>query len=295
MRVVRNWAKIAWLAFFASCAFSVSADSFPSLDEWMDATIRLNDGRGNNSSAILLEKNSTESPREVFVVLNKHFLVGEDPANDAPTTVTMFLNTANNGELAGQPVVLDMYLAEAPAFRFHPDPSVDVMAIDASVFFRNHPEIANRPIAFERIDGREEAFEPQVADDVFIVGYPLEMAHARAYAPIVRRAMIANRPSQRPMIDARFPSGELDQFELRGFLIDGFILPGSSGAPVLLVNSHARAPNNGREGLPFLGIVSRTSFTRIRLGGRDLPVLSGIGIVFESATVFETLDAFGLP
>lgn len=260
------------------------------LDTWMDATVRVNDGRGNNSTGFLVESRRPDGAREVFLVINKHLIDQEAAPGEEPARLTLFMNATENGDdPKGRAYNVELFFAELPVFRRHPNPSIDILAVDVTTFFQSHPEITTRPIPHEWINGNgtaEAERQPSIGNDVFIVGYPLDMAQAREHAPIVRRGMIANRPEQRPMIDARFPSGRVDQFELRGFLIDAFILPGSSGSPVLLKSGE------GLDDLRLIGVVSRTTFTSVRLSIGEMPVLAGIGVVFEAKTVLETLDLF---
>jgi hypothetical protein len=109
----------------------------------------------------------------------------------------------------------------------HPDPHVDVAALDvthwistaADGHFRFCPlsEVANAVNLAQA--------ECDAGDDAYVLGYPLTLRQGATNLPLVRKGVLATSP--------RRPLQEADGSLVRGFLIDGAILPGSSGSPVI--------------------------------------------------------------
>src|ERR1700680_4077415 len=120
---------------------------------------------------------------------------------------------------------------DPPNWSIHPDPTVDVATLDVTDWltaamdgqFRFCPlsELAN-PVNLLGADS-------DAGDDIFVLGYPLTLRQGRTSLPLVRKGVLATSP--------RRSLQEEDGTPLRGFLIDGAILPGSSGSPVVGASS----------------------------------------------------------
>ena len=84
---------------------------------------------------------------------------------------------------------------------------------------------------------------------------------------------------------------------IRGFLINGGILPGSSGSPIILKPTHYRHLGNqiSYDNFPplLLGIASETRFIFTdKFYDIEYYSLANLGIVLDAVTIKETVDMF---
>lgn len=184
--------------------------------------------------------------------------------------------------------------------REHSDPDVDVMAFDITGLVVELKQQHNERIPFQPILLNELAtpeliqkYDVKIGDEIIVIGFPSlhGLQHPTTNFPIVRRGIIASYIGE-PLQDQTNPAGENRIRLIRGFLIDGAIIPGSSGSPVFLNPTLFRSIRGTEvaESFPLLllGIVSefRRSYTT------DLLWPANLGIVIDASAVMETLNAF---
>jgi hypothetical protein len=124
---------------------------------------------------------------------------------------------------------------------------------------------------------------------VAVLGYPLGARVERTNAPLVRFGIISSWIGERIRRGIEWPpgSGVKNDQSLRAFYIDGAIIPGSSGSPVVLIPKSVRHKGSGIEIRP------------------QIPVMVGIvaenheglqmGLAFEAPTVREVIEMFSPP
>jgi hypothetical protein len=83
---------------------------------------------------------------------------------------------------------------------------------------------------------------------------------------------------------------------LRGFLVDGAIIPGSSGSPVVLPpvsvrNVHGRLQIQTFP-LLLLGIIAESRYAPLITPTTDYLSFSGLGLAFDAQTIMETIELF---
>jgi hypothetical protein len=185
---------------------------------------------------------------------------------------------------------------DPPNWAIHPDESVDVAVLDvtrwvlgiADGYFRFWPlsEIANA-ISLASVDC-------DAGDNVFVLGYPLTLRQGATNLPLVRQGVLATSP-RRALVDPDTSTG------LRGFLVDGAIMPGSSGSPV--VSTSKRFVAGDLEMTPnrplAVGMVAqewgRGDLERYDASNRatnDIQVGSyaNLGFVHSGSTIIETIS-----
>ena len=85
---------------------------------------------------------------------------------------------------------------------------------------------------------------------------------------------------------------------LHGFLIDGAIIPGSSGSPVILKPTPGRfVKGNIIMTIPppiLLGVIAETKYAPIQSSGKDVHSFAGLGLAFDAETARETIELFFL-
>lgn len=188
---------------------------------------------------------------------------------------------------------------DPPNWAVHPNESIDVAALDVTDWlsaatdgsFRFCPlsELAN-PLNLLRADS-------DAGDDIFVLGYPLTLRQGRTGLPLVRKGVLATSP--------RRSLQEEDGTPLRGFLIDGAILPGSSGSPVVGASSGRFIA--GDLGLTpwrplVLGVVAQEwgrgklarYNARSHKGGKpNIEGYANLGFAHSASTIIETTSVLG--
>jgi hypothetical protein len=85
---------------------------------------------------------------------------------------------------------------------------------------------------------------------------------------------------------------------LRGFLVDGAIIPGASGGPVIMKPNFARRTDAGIVVGPgavpdlLLGIVAEAMHAEIKGARFTGQTFAGLGLAFDAATIRETIELF---
>jgi hypothetical protein len=143
-------------------------------------------------------------------------------------------------------------------------------------------------------------YDIKIADEVFIIGYPSlnKLKYHLNNFPFLRQGILASKigePLEDEFKDKK--TGKVRNRILRGFLIDGGVIPGLSGSPVILKPNHYR--QIGKEIIYdyfpplLLGIVSETRFIFTdKFYGLDYYSTANLGLAFDSITIKETLDLF---
>jgi hypothetical protein len=119
-------------------------------------------------------------------------------------------------------------LSDSPNWAVHPDEKVDVAALDVTTWISEDAAAHLRFCPLSEIANAINlaAVDCDAGDEVFVIGYPLTLRQGRTNLPLVRKGVLATSPRRR-LIDPD------DEQQIRGFLVDGAILPGSSGSPVI--------------------------------------------------------------
>jgi len=104
----------------------------------------------------------------------------------------------------------------------------------------------------------------------------------------VRSGIIATQIGE-TLIDYVEEKGTKRQRVVRGFLIDGATIPGSSGSPIVLKPVTGRAVKGnvvlGIAHPMLLGIVSETLYSSVKTAKWDIPSFAGLGLVFDADTI----------
>jgi len=135
-----------------------------------------------------------------------------------------------------------------------------------------------------------------VAEEILILGYPLGFKQGETNLPIVRQGIIATKIGQNYHENYIDNKGKKRTRILRGFLIDGGSIPGSSGSPVVLKPVMGRKVGKEwqmKTAKPYLlGILSETRFAPIKTKVGNLPGFAGLGFVFDAITIKEVIELF---
>jgi len=173
-----------------------------------------------------------------------------------------------------------------------------VLAIDVTQLLADVPDIVTKWVEYSLFAGRSRLDELDVTqgDDVMVIGYPLGMKHNETNFPLLRSGVIATRIGEPLEDDVLGSSGVRRKRSLRGFIVDGAIIPGSSGSPVVLKPVFGRKVKQSIMGsLPaplLLGIIAEARYAPVQASAGDSWSYAGLGLAFEADTVKETIELF---
>lgn len=184
-----------------------------------------------------------------------------------------------------------------PNWAVHPDTSVDVAVLDVTTWYAAQQGMFARFCPLSELANAVSlaAADCDAGDDVYVLGYPLTLWQGVSNLPIVRKGVLATSP--------RRPLAKVDGTPLRGFLVDGAILPGSSGSPV--ISTSTRFFPGDIAGTPsrplVLGVVAQ-EWGRGDLARYDAtastvgPPIEGyanLGFAHSATTIIETIAQLG--
>lgn len=183
------------------------------------------------------------------------------------------------GRLSREGLEIDLYKDPdflEPVWLMHPKLGykVDVIAIPIAEINSIPNYIKIFPINDIPFDN---AFDIEIADDVFVLGYPFDIA-GNIELPIWKRGSIATEPV-------------INLDDLPKFLIDTATRPGMSGSPVIMYRSGIHGFKDGKPtDDSVIGTISK--FAGIysgRIGAED-NLQAQLGIVWKSTVIEEIID-----
>ncbi len=273
----------------------------PIAETWVHATMLIENEWGEYGTGFLVARNVDEKNVRAFLITNKHVL-SQDPQRRARATrIRLHVNKKNaQGVVEGETV--DVPLANGPGmtWREHPDRDVDVLAFDITPLLVARPDIEREGATYDLFLNAAKIRELDITmgEEVMTVGYPLGLRHRTTNLPLVRSGIIATKIGE-SLEDEVEERGTIRKRTLRGFLIDGATIPGSSGSPVVLKPVIGRVVGDGiAMGTPppiLLGIVAETRYAPVRTRAGEIPSFAGLGLAFDAETVRETIELFFPP
>jgi len=272
----------------------------PIVESWIYATMLIENEWGERGTGFLVSRMIDDKRGRIFLATNKHVLHKEAEMRRSASRVILYLNVKNaDGSITGQAVELPPNLDDgSKRWREHPDKDVDVLAFEVTLLIAQYPQIKSKWANYSDFGDRAKRDELDVTmgDEIVVIGYPLGLRQGATNFPLLRSGIIATRIGETLEDDYREPNGTIRKRILRGFLIDGATIPGSSGSPVVLKPTTGRfVKGNIVMGSPppiLLGIVAETRYAPIRTPAGDIPSFAGLGLAFDADTVRETIELF---
>jgi S1-C subfamily serine protease len=263
---------------------------------WIYTTVLIkNEWNGTGTGFIVSDKEN----RKIYLVTNKHVINKDELKRKAASKFVFSLNSKiNDGTVKVKEIKLE-FVEPKNEVREHPDKNVDVIVFDITEVFRTGPGIEAQAIRLNNFCDVStiEQLDIKVADEVMVFGYPqlYGLKHEQSNFPIVRQGIIASRIQEN--LKDRGIRGNEEERTLRGFLIDGAIIPGSSGSPVILKPTLGRYIRNEYlvDKFPpvLLGIVSEYRIGVINQeNSPDHLSFVNLGLVFRAETIRETIKLF---
>lgn len=227
----------------------------------------------------------------LFLVTNKHVV--------ADSVSGMFFFTVGDGTkpLIGRKfhIVVNDFEQQ---WHGHPDSEVDITVMPLVPIVDKMREQGKEPffkaIPHTMIPNPEQLDELDAIEDILFIGYPDGIYDSHNLTPVARRGTTAT-----PL--------QLDYDGRPVFLVDASVFPGSSGSPVLLVNTGSYASAKGLvvgNRVLFLGVMAevvireesgRIEFISAPTG--EVPMVKtqqmiDLGVVYKSSLVVETVVDF---
>jgi len=229
-----------------------------------------------------------EEKQYLFLITNKHVIRGAIKGR--------FFFTLSDGQAPQIGKRFDVEMNEfEQRWHGHPDPEIDVAAMPLVPILKEIERAGKtvffRSITDSLIPSTEQVNELDAIEEVMFIGYPNGIFDSKNLMPVVRRGTTATHL-------------QIDYEGKPLFLIDASVFPGSSGSPVLIVNTGGYATrgafNVGNRVL-FLGIVSSVAIreeqgqiTFITSPVAQIPVVRtqqmiDLGIVYKASAILETV------
>jgi hypothetical protein len=189
---------------------------------------------------------------------------------------------------------------DEPNWMIHEDSAIDVGVLDVTNWLRTASDGHFRFVPLSELASPLSlaSVECDAGDDVFVLGYPLRLKQGDSNLPLVRKGVLATSP-QRRLLDE---NGN----DLRGFLVDGAIMPGSSGSPVVSTSKRFIAGDleltSGRS--LILGVVRQewgrgekqrydAATKGVSIDDAQIGSYANLGFAHGSSTIIETILRFG--
>jgi hypothetical protein len=290
--------KTLIITLVAFCSFLLrdNAIASPVANSWVYATILIENEWGGRGTGFLVSKVLDANNTKIFLCTNKHVLNEDGKLRKTATKIICYLNEiGKGGKIVGVKHELPLTFADGmKRWKEHPDKDVDVLVFDVTDLIIQLPNMVKKwgdynLFADKDVLSREDI---TIGEEVFMVGYPSGYTQGENNFPIVRQGIIASQIGEKYI---EIQNGKKRVF--RGFLIDGGIIPGSSGSPVILKPVAGRYVKNKLKIEPtspyLLGIISERRLTYIQTSdGNSIPSYSGLGLAFDASTIKETIALF---
>jgi Trypsin-like peptidase domain len=269
--------------------------------------VRVDNLHGSTGTGFLVMRRLSETSARVFLVTNKHVVWGDDFVDldlveEIELSFTAFWDFGQGEQpVRGNSRVPLSLLSEKSNLRAHPDPDVDVVAIDVtSLIVAGQSVTQLRSIGYELFltEAKKQEHEVTVGDAILAIGYPeTGIRHLGNHYPFVRQGIIASYLGH--MLEDKIvePQTKRERTrQLRAFMVDGAIVPGSSGAPVFLDATRMRHTSTGYKvgGTPplLLGIIAEARKSPVKGSRFEGLTYAGLGMAFEAETIRETIELF---
>jgi S1-C subfamily serine protease len=205
-------------------------------------------GEPNIGSGFLVTATEDAAGR-VFLVTNKHMIGDWNYADGNIETfqswINVFFYRANDP--SGQtyrPTRVDLLngtTLDATRVHLHPTPKIDLVAIDVTDKVRDqvqHIEFTAYMPSYLVQFGNIQVQLTYIADEVIALGYPLGIRSLKNSYPLAKIGYLASTPGEEVSIPVRLQNRARAWVNIsidgKFLVVDGLIVPGNSGGPVVL-------------------------------------------------------------
>jgi S1-C subfamily serine protease len=268
-------------------------------DTWIYATMLIENDWGEFGTGFLVSRPIDTEKAKIFLVSNKHVLNRDPRLREQANEIKLHLNFREpDGTIVGKSGILPLNLDNgSKRWREHPELDVDVIAFDVTQTLVDYPQVERKWATYSDFVDKAKLGEMDITigEEIIVIGYPEGLKQGKTNFPIVRSGIIATQIGE-PLIDYVEENGTKRQKVVRGFLIDGATIPGSSGSPVVLKPVTGRAVKGnivlGIAHPMLLGIVSETLYSSVKTAKWNIPSFAGLGLALDANTIKETIELF---
>lgn len=198
---------------------------------------------------LLTTSEETPSAR-ILLITNKHMIGDWNYADGNILTFKPYINvffyrTGDPSGLSYRPTKIDLFSGtslDTSKVHLHPTGGIDLVAIDVTDKINSpseHIEYAVYARSYLVPFGNIQAWQTDIADPVIALGYPLGIRSLVNNYPLAKMGYLASIPGQEMSIplSAQTRSGTTEKVNIQGkfLVVDGLIVNGNSGGPVVLV------------------------------------------------------------
>lgn len=220
----------------------------------LKAVVKIATSSGTAGTGFLVSQEANingVSNRRVFLITNKHMLGDWNLADGNPlnyhNSIDVFFYRANDPSgLSYKPTRIELkktsgQLKEGKVF-FHPDPKIDIalVATDEEISSDNNIDFISFDKTYLLNFNKITSWLIGLGDQVFAIGYPLGITSLKNNYPIVKSGYVASLPGEEFSIDVPVINRRGDRVIARVqgkiLLVDGLLVPGNSGGPVILAS-----------------------------------------------------------
>ncbi len=262
-------------------------------------------GKQPNGTGFLVSQPLKDTPglRQFFLVTNKH-VVGDWNLADGNIVsffpkIVLFLYTkgkaGSNLFLKKTVNLLDPLGKVSNKLKLHPDPKIDIAVIDVTIEISTILDIDL--VSFDtsfllKFDKIYEGMHLGIGDQVFALGYPFGITSTHSNLPIAKSGYIASLPGEEFQVEIscqnRAKKKVLTIAEGKLIIVDGLIVGGNSGGPVVLP-AEIRFKTDEKSGFQF----TKGPLENLVLGIVSMSISSsGINIIYSSDYILELIEEF---
>lgn len=249
---------------------------------------------------LMISTDTVSESSRVYFVTNKHML-GDyslvDPFIPYDSIIVDFYSNNPSGGIISETIKIKSFIGQLNKnIILHPNPLVDVAMVDLPDDQRLYQKSSNINWTVlsknDLIDTKEmQNYKISYGEQVFAIGYPSNVMIAGSNLPIAKSSYVASSTKGNFKVDFNVVSRtkQVKKVSPGGsfFLVDGLIIGGNSGGPVISGNQTT---------IGFTEDKSRV--TRTRRTSRILGIVSmvlpgtGIAVIYSSDNILELINAY---
>jgi len=274
----------------------------PVSEMWTHTTVLVENDWCEKGTGFFVSRDLDDSRRKYFVATNKHVIANEPNLRREASEVHLHVNVRQDGRIVGKRVTLPLRNDNdgVRLWREHPEPDVDVFVFEVTKLINECQGLEYKAVSYENFANSTTIQKQQIlpGDEVVVVGYPKGIRQGETNYPVFRQGMLATRIDEELHEDITVYGGHLEHVHTpRGFLIDGAIIKGSSGSPVVLkpvlwVGSDEIADYLEHADPYLLGIIVQTRDAPRETIAGHTESFAGLALALDADTIRETVELF---
>lgn len=250
-------------------------------------------------SGFIVLKSNKQNIKQTYLVTNKH-MIGQWSLVDKfipNKKITVFLYSRDAIDPV-IPVVVQISDEEGnlyPYVKIHPNPKIDIAIINITEIVKGTSHLGIKyldPSYLIKLKDIGSETQSGIGSLVFAIGYPAMITSKNSNLPIIKSGFISSSLTGDLKINTKWKNRENDTInenvEGKYFLVDGLIIGGNSGGPIVHAKERKYRINELGQ-LEYSSLVIPNLIFGIVSFGIDN---TGISVVFAADHIIELLDKF---